>query len=290
MPERLYKYLRPDDIRRMAGFEFAPKMMVEGYFAGGHRSRARGSSIEFHEYRPYVQGDDPALIDWRAYARTDRHYLKTFEQETNLEAHLFLDSSASMGFGKPPKLEFASFFTAALAYLVLRHHDRVSLQLFDDQIRSFVEPGSTRRHLHAICSMLETNQAGRPTRLSNALRKAFPLLKRKGTLVVVSDFFDDPGDIFTALSPYLHRGFRVHLFHVLAPEELELEDRGLLTFLDLESGQRLIAHTDNLRVPYRQAMQDHVANLRRLAFRKGIDYALARTDQGYFNLFDHLAR
>ena len=128
----VHRYLRPEDIRKLQTFEFAPKAMVEGYLAGMHRSRQRGSSIEFHEYRQYVPGDDPAAVDWRVYARTDRHYLRTYNLETSMECHIFLDSSASMGFGAAPaKLEYASFFAAALCYLVLINHDRVSLLLFD---------------------------------------------------------------------------------------------------------------------------------------------------------------
>lgn len=139
--ETRFKYLRPEDIRKLETFEFAPKAVVEGYLAGNHRSRSRGCSIEFRDYREYVHGDDPALIDWRVFARTDRYYLRTYEQETNMECHVFLDSSASMGFGRElSKLEYGSFFAAALCYLVTRNSDRVSLQLFDDSIRHFFPP------------------------------------------------------------------------------------------------------------------------------------------------------
>jgi uncharacterized protein (DUF58 family) len=286
-----FTYLRAEDIRRLATYEFAPQALVEGYLAGRHRSLARGSSIEFRDYRPYVVGDDPALVDWRVFARTDRHYLRTYEQETAMECHIFLDSSASMGFGEPlTKLQYASFFAAALCYLVVRHTDRVSLQIFDAGIRQFFPPGSTRQHLHGMLNALEHNRPGGPTRLSEALRRSFPLLRRKGTLVVISDFFDDVGAIFAALSPYLHRGFRLHLFHILAPEEMDLPDRGLLTFLDLETSRRVVAHTDSIRQRYRQAMQEHIAGLRELAVRRQIDYGVAQTDTPYIGLFDRLCR
>lgn len=289
MPRLRFKYLRPEDIRKLAGYEFAPKALVEGYLSGRHRSRARGSSIEFRDYRQYVPGDDPALIDWRVFARTDRHYLRTYEQETNMECHVFLDSSASMGFGASvTKLEYASFFAAALCYLVVKNTDRVSLQIFDDKIRHFHPPGSTARHLHNLMHALETNYPGNRTSVGEALRRSYPLLKRKGTLVVISDFLDDPAAIFSGLSPYLHRGFRVHLFQVLAPEELELDRRGLVTFQDMETRQRVVAHVDSLRRPYRQAMGAHIGALRELAMRRGVDFMLARTDMHYFRLFDRL--
>ncbi|MEZ5303200.1 MAG: DUF58 domain-containing protein [Verrucomicrobiales bacterium] len=288
-----HKYLRPEDIRQLASYEFAAKALAEGYLSGRHRSRARGASTEFHEYRQFVAGDDRALIDWRAFARSDRLYLRTFEQETNLECHIFLDSSASMGFDpKAPstKLDYASFFAAALSYLVIHRGDRVSLQIFDQRIREFFPPGGTTRHLHGILGALEKNRPGEATSAAEALKRSFPLLRRRGTLVVISDFFDDPAAIFSALSPYLHRGFKVHLVHVLTPAEIKLPPRGLATFVDMESGERLVAHTDNLEAAYRRAMADHISGLRTLAHRRGVSYLLAPTDTSYFAIFDHLMR
>lgn len=291
MAERAYKYLRPEDILALSTWEFAPRALVEGYFAGRHRSVLRGSSTDFRDFRPYVPGDDPALVDWRVFARTDRHYLRTFDQETTLECHILLDSSASMGFGAPlTKLDYASFVVAALCYLVIHNTDRVSLQLFDDAIRTHFPPGSTHRHLHSLLHALEHNQPGRRTSISAALRKSFPLLKRRGTLVVVSDFLDDPAAIFDALGPYMHHGFRIHLLQILAPHELELPDRGLQAFVDMESGDRVVAHTAAIAGAYREAMQGHIRGLRELAIRRGIDHVMAGTDTHFFKLFDHLVR
>jgi uncharacterized protein (DUF58 family) len=291
MADTRFKYLKPDDIRKLARYEFAPKLLVEGYLSGRHRSLARGASIEFRDYRQYVQGDDLGMVDWRVFARTDRHYVRTYEQETNMECHVFLDSSASMGFGEGiSKLEYASFFAAAVCYLVTHNTDRVSLQIFDDKIREYFPPGSTTKHLHSLLKALENNYAGNKTCVSEALLKSYPLLKRKGTLIVISDFFDDPAAIFAALNPYLHRGFKVHLFHILSPGELELDDRGLTQFEDMETNGRVIAHTDDIREPYSKAMQEHMDALRELSVRRNVDYVLARTDTHYFNLFDSLAR
>jgi uncharacterized protein (DUF58 family) len=291
LTQQRFQYLRPEDIRRLAGFEFAPKAVVEGYFAGRHVSRSRGSSVEFRDYRQYVPGDDRALIDWRVYGRTDRFYLRTYDHETSMDGHLFLDSSASMGFGKnPTKLEYASFFAACLAYLVIRGGDRVSLQIFDRTIRAFIPPGSTGTHLNGLLNLLERNRPGERTSLAAALQSSFPLLKRRGILVVVSDFFDDPAAIFAALGPYLHRGFKVFLFHVLTPSELEMEDRGLVAFRDLETGQRVIAHTDDVRQGYLTAMSRHIDALRDLATRRSVDYTVARTDTHFYRLFERLTQ
>lgn len=284
-----FKYLRPEDIQKLAGFEFAPKALVEGYFSGRHLSKLRGVSTEFRDYRPYSPGDDPKLVDWRVFARSDRHYLRTYEQETNMDCTILLDSSASMGFGKGlTKLDYASFFAATLCYLVTRNTDRVALHIFDDTVREFHPPGSTTLHLHNLMHALERNQPGGKTSLATALRKAFPLLKHRGTVVVISDFFDDHAAIFSALSLYLHRGFRIHLFHVLTPEEMELERLGLVSFEDMETGGRVVAHADALRTAYSAAMQNHIRALRELSTRRQVRYSLARTDTHYFTLFHEL--
>lgn len=289
MISRRFKYLRPEDVRALTALEFVPRALAEGVLAGRHRSAARGASIEFRDYRQFVPGDDPALVDWRVFARTDRHYLRTYEQETNMECHLFLDSSASMGYGdSPSKLDYASFFCAALAWLVTRGNDRVSLQIFDDRIRFHAPPGSTRRHLHNLLHALDANTPGGQTRLAEALHRSHPLLKRRGTLVVLSDFLDDPDAIFRALNPYLHRGFRIHLFHILHPDELDLPRRGLLTFRDMETHGRLIAHTEEIRTAYSDAMRAHIAALRRFATRRGIDYVMTSTAAPHLALFDRL--
>lgn len=292
MEKNQYRYIRPEDIRRLKHYEFGVKALVEGYLSGRHRSKERGASIEFHEYRQYSPGDDPALVDWRVFARTDRHYLKTFEQETNMECHIFLDSSASMGFqdkGAISKLEYASFFAACLSWLVISKNDRVSLQIFDDKIREFLEPGSTRRHLHKVLTALEHNEPGNPTSLPEALTRAHPLIKRKGTLIVISDFFQKPESIFKALNPYLHRGFRIHLFHVLDPAELDLSNRGLVRFVDMESSHQLTAHTDSIQEAWRQELKSHCQTLRRLSAGRQVDYCLALTTENWFKLFDRLA-
>lgn len=286
-----FRYLKPDDIRRLSSYEFAPKALAEGYLSGRHMSRQRGASVEFHDFRAYTPGDDPALIDWRVFARTDRHYLRTFEQETNLECHIFLDKSGSMGFGETlTKLDYASFFCAALCHLVLKNTDRISLTLFDDKIRQFIPPGSTGRHMHTLMHALEQNRPGNETKVSNALRLSLPLLKRRATLIIVSDFLDHTPDIFEALSPYLHKGFKIHLIQILDKYELELISRGMLTFVDMETRKRLPANTNTIRNAYRLEMKEHIASLRKMAIRRGVHYALARTDTDYFTLFDMLSQ
>lgn len=287
-----FKFLDPSDIRRLKNYEFGAKAMVEGYLSGRHRSRQRGSSIEFHEFRQYAPGDDPAKVDWRVFARNDKLFLRTFEQETNLECHIFLDCSASMGFPENherlSKLEYASFFAASLAWWVTSKNDRVSLTLFDQGIRKHLPPGSTRKHLHDLLGVLENNRPGSGTSITEALVRAQPLLKRKGTLVILSDFFCDPAELFKALNPYLHRGFRIHLFHLLDPDEIRLKDRGLSRFIDMETSAQLTAHPQAIRESWEAEILSHSRTLRSLAASRHADYALCSTADTYFTLFDRM--
>lgn len=287
-----FKYLKPEDINKLRNYEFGAKALVEGYLSGRHRSKQRGSSTEFHEYRQYTPGDDPAMVDWRVFARSDRHYLKTFEQETNMECTIFVDSSASMAFKEKAeltKLEYSSFFAACLSWLVIGKNDQVGLQIFDKDIRHHLPPASTRKHLHAILNLLENNQAGSETSLADSLKRAHPLIKNKGTIVILSDFFDDPKAIFQSLNPYIHRGFRIHLFHILDPGEMKITDHGLARFNDMETGESLTIHTTNIKQAWELELARHSQALRSLAASRKVDYTLTATTESYFNLFDRLA-
>lgn len=287
-----FKYLKPEDINKLRNYEFGAKALVEGYLSGRHRSKQRGSSTEFHEYRQYTPGDDPSMVDWRVFARSDRHYLKTFEQETNLECTIFVDSSASMGFKEKfelTKLEYSSFFAACLSYLIVSKNDQVGLQIFDKDIRHHLPPGSTRKHLHSILNLLEKNQPGSQTSLAESLKRANPLIKRKGTIVILSDFFDEPKQIFQALNPYIHRGFRIHLFHVLDPGEMNLTDRGLSMFTDMETDEKITIHTSSIKQTWQDELKAHTKALRSLAASRKVDYTLISTQESYFTLFDRLA-
>ena len=294
MAEQRYRYLKPEDIRQLRNYQFGAKAMVEGWLSGRHRSKQRGASIEFHEYREYSPGDNPADVDWRVFARSDRYYLRLYEQETNMDCHLFVDSSASMGWperkeeGPLNKLDYASFFAACLAWLVTSKTDQVSLTLFDEGIRKAFPSGSTRQHLHQLLTTLEENRPGGETSLADALEKASGLIKKKGTIVILSDFYEDPSKLFAALNRFLHHWFKVHLFHVLDPAEWELPEKGLVRFVDMENGERVTVHSEAVRRDLRAEMQRHLSSMRSLAASRQVDYAVVRTNESYFKLFDRL--
>lgn len=285
--------LRPEDMTRLANYRFAVQMMAEGWLSGHHRAKGRGSSSDFLEYRAYAPGDDPRLVDWRVYGRTDRLLTRTFEHETHLECHLFVDASASMGYreqGPLSKLEYALHFAACVAWLVVRGHDRVSLQIFDEQLRHFIPPGSTMGHLNRCLSLLERQKAGSKTDLPRALLRSRALLQRPGTLVIISDFLCDYGELLKALHPYLHRGCKVVLVQVLDSAEWELPGQGAARFVDMETGQRVTCNPETLRREYAAAMLARQQSLHALAAARGMIYLSTTTQQSYYPLFDALAR
>ena len=292
MPE-LPTILRPEDMARLANYRFAVRMMAEGWLSGRHRARGRGSSSDFLEYRAYAPGDDPRLIDWRAFARTDRLQLRTFENETHLECHLFVDSSASMGYrgtGPLTKLAYASHFAACIAWLVVRGKDRVSLQLVDEGVRQFLPPGSTTSHHNQCLHLLEHNDLGGKTDLPAALERSRHLMVRPGTLVVVSDFLCDAEALLRGLNPYLHRGCKVVLVQVLDPGELALEGSGMARYVDMETGERVTCNLEHLREDYAAAMRRRRQELGALAAARGILYLPTTTTHSFYPLFDALSR
>lgn len=285
--------LRPEDMTRLASYRFAVRMMAEGWLSGPHRARGRGSSTDFLEYRHYSPGDDPRMIDWRVFARTDRLQLKTFEHETHLECHLFVDSSASMGFrekGPISKLQYASHFAACLAWLVVRGHDRVSLHLFDETIRSFLPPGNTTSHLNECLHLLEHHSPGGTTNLPATLQRSHSLLKRPGTLVLISDFMCDTQSLMNSLNIYLHKGFKVILVSVLDPAEMVLPDSGVARFVDVETGEKVTCNLQDYHTEYELLMKAHQHSLHTMASARGMLFLPTLTTQSFYPLFDQLAK
>ena len=284
--------LGPEDMAKLGRYRFAVRLMVEGWLSGRHRAKGRGSGSDFLEYRAYAPGDDPRLVDWRVFARTDRLQLRTFENETHAECHLMVDSSASMGFrglGPVSKLAFASHFAACLAWLVVRGADRVSLHLFDEQVRFSLPPGSTAAHLNECLRRLEGNRPGGKTDVPRALESSRHLLVRPGVLVLISDFYCEPEALREALNPYLHRGCRVVLVQVSDPAELELPGQGLSRYVDMETGERLTFRPELLRKAYAERVREHRAALHAMAESRGMLFLSAQTDQSVFPLLDALS-
>lgn len=274
--------LAPDDIARLGGLELLTAGIVDGYLAGQHRSRRRGFSIEFAEHRPYLPGDEPRYIDWKLLARTDRLYVKQFEEETNLRAMLVVDASASMGWSGDPahltKLDYTARLAAALALILLRQRDAVGLVTFDAAVRD-VLPARVRANQWGIVSAaLASITPGATTAADAALERVVGTLRRRGLVIFLSDLLLDPAPATTALRYLRHRGHQVIVLHIADPGELALAPGPEQRFRDPEGDLAVTLAPDQWREAYRSAVDRAVHQWRAACHAAGIRYALMPTD------------
>ena len=287
-----WRYLSPRDLRKLKNLFFAARIIVEGMYTGKHKSPYKGSSPEFVDYREYYPGDEIRTIDWKAFARTDRYFIKLFEKETNMDCYILVDKSASMDYGgrlyqeffptpEISKLDYAFYLTAALAYLLVKQGDKVSVALFDQKLRTYIPTGGTFPHLYHILNTLEHQKAGNKTSVSQVLRDVYPIYRRKGLLILISDLLDEPEEIFKALDMYRHRRFDIILFHVMHRYEYALPPIDSIKFIDLEMGESIISRTDDIRDAYNQEIQEFIRKLSAFARARNIDYNFISTETPY---------
>jgi uncharacterized protein (DUF58 family) len=275
--------LNPADLAALGNLEFVARSVVEGFLIGLHRSPHRGFSVEFAENRQYVPGDDVRHVDWRMYARSDRYYVKQYEEETNLRAYLAVDTSRSMDWSSAPgqllsKLEYARLLAASLAYLLLRQGDAAGLLAFDDQIRLRVQPRGTRRHLGTLLASLAGLRGSGTTDARGAIREVALRMRRKGLVVLISDLLVDPEETLRALHFLRHRGHEVLVFHLMDPGERDLPQAGDAVFFDPEDESEVRTDSAELRPDYRRAVEEAVRSWRLECRRMGADYHLFTTD------------
>jgi uncharacterized protein (DUF58 family) len=286
-PEGRARFLRPQDLRPFKNLLFAARMIVEGSYAGRHRSPYHDVSAEFADYRSYVPGDDIRSVDWKAVARTDRLFIKLFRKETDMSGYLLVDKSASMGFRGEAnaeggsKYEYCAYLAAAISYLMLQQGDRPGLSLCDASLRSFQPPGGTLRHLQTFMQHLERASPDGETNVAAALRTLFPLARKRGLLIVLSDLLEEPDALFTALGMYRHRGFSVLLFHVLTEEELFLPGKSAARYTDPEGAGVLNVDPESIRGAYRKELQAHLDAVSGGCKARGIHYQLLKTTTPY---------
>jgi uncharacterized protein (DUF58 family) len=276
--------LTPRELAALGGLEFVARQVVEGFIAGLHRSPHRGFSVEFAEHRMYQPGDDLRYIDWRMYGRSDRYYIKQFEEETNLRSYLLVDASASMSWTSaegvlPTKLWYAKQLAASLALMLVRQGDAVGLLAFDSAIRSHIAPRGGRRHWHELLRTLEPVAASGRTDPGSALRDLAGRLRRRGLVILISDLLVDPEATRLALRFLRHRGHEVLVFHLLDPGERELPGVGEVRFVDPETDEELPVSAADVRQEYREAVEHALAEWRRDLAPQGIDYVLVGTDE-----------
>jgi uncharacterized protein (DUF58 family) len=275
------RYLDPAIVARLGTIDLKAKTIVEGFLTGLHRSPFKGFSVEFAEYRQYLPGDDLATLDWKIYARTDRHVVKKFEEETNLECHIVLDVSRSMGYGSHAvtKLEYASYLAGALAYLMNRQRDAVGLLTFDDRIRDLLPSSARPGHLKAVLLTLERLTLGTRTDIAKPLSDLVQAIRKRGLVVLISDLLDEPDRIIEGLKHFRYRGTDVVVFQVLDPDELSFPFERAARFRDLESDREVVAVPAAVRDAYKARLDAMVSNFRTVLGQNGIDYTMLDTSQ-----------
>ncbi len=273
------QFLDPAVLARIDNLELLARTVVDGFLTGLHRSPYLGFSLDFAEHRPYMPGDDIRGIDWRLWARTDRHYIKLYEAETNANFVILLDVSRSMayGSGEVTKLDYARYLSACLAFFSRRQRDRVGLVTFDRDIVEYVRP--SMKHMNTVLHVLDRARPERPGALAEPLLKVTELLARKGIVVLISDFYEEPQAVIRAVGPLRARGHDVIVFHVLDAAELTFPFQDPSGFEDMETGEQIPVIPERLRREYREVVERHVAELDDRFTGLGIDYAVLDTSK-----------
>jgi uncharacterized protein (DUF58 family) len=287
------RFLAPDVLARITSLELLARTVVEGFISGLHRSPFTGFSTEFAEYRQYMPGDDLRYLDWKLLGRTDRYYIKKYRADTNAQCHILIDASASMRYTTSgiTKLQYAQFLGSSLAYLANKQQDAVGLIAFDQEVRTHVPALSRTGHLRTIFGRLEQLAAGNETQLSKMLHQAAERITRRGIIVVLSDFYDEPDDLINALQHLRFKGNDVIVFQVLDQNELDFDFTEPVLLEDAETRELIHVLPDILGEGYRGTIRAHVEALREGCAKNKIDYELLTTDQPLDHaLFSFLAK
>ncbi|MFN8058203.1 MAG: DUF58 domain-containing protein [Vicinamibacterales bacterium] len=274
-------FLDPRVIARIGSMELKARTIVEGFLHGLHRSPHKGFSVEFAEYRQYMPGDDLASIDWKVYARSDRYFVKKFEEETNLPCHVLLDVSRSMGYGSTAvtKLAYGSYLAASLAYLMTRQRDAVGLITFDERVVERLPPSSRPGHLRSVLLTLERTHVGHVSNVSKPLHQLADAFTKRGLVVVISDLLDDPVSVVRGLRHVRFRGMDVIVFHVLDHAELTFPFERATRFRDSESAEKVLTVPGAVREDYLGRLRALIEEYGRELQSSGVDYCLLDTSQ-----------
>lgn len=277
----LQRFLDPTVLSGISGLDLVAKTVVDGFIAGLHRSPDFGFSQEFAEYRAYTPGDDLRHVDWNVFARTERAFLKRYRGETNCQLTILLDASRSMKFGsgRIEKLEYARFLAASLAYLAHQQRDAAGLIVFDDEVRNYVRASARQGQLARILNAIDKAEVGTRTDFARPFLTLQEFLHRRGLVVAISDFWEQPEKIVKTVEPLRYRGNELVLFHVLDPEEIHPKLRHPVLLEDLETGEAMEVSPDYTAHEYRHKMDAHIEDLKTRARAAGIDYFLIDTSR-----------
>lgn len=275
-------YLDPVLLSRLGNMELVARCAVEGFFTGLHPSPFHGFSVEYSDHRAYQYGDELKYLDWKMYGRSDKLYIKQFQQETNVNVYMLLDSSKSMSFaddGCISKFDYGSYLTAALSYMMLKQNDSVGLTLFDESIRQWIPPRSRSTHLHQLLKMLNSNKPRGRTDLASVLHNLAERTNRRGVVILISDLLDDLQDIKSGLAHLKYLKHDVIVFHTLDRQELNLDYEGQIQFEDLESGALARVFPKSIQKTYQKNVQRYLEDIQTTAGINEIGYVLLNTSQ-----------
>lgn len=282
--EDYLKYLNPSTVSKLSSFELKAKMIVEGFLLGLHKSPYHGFSIEFSQHRPYMQGDAIKDIDWKVYGKSDKFYVKQYEEETNLKCHILVDVSKSMGYkstGQISKLEYSSLLAASLSYLMLKQKDAVGITLYSNKIIKTLPPKASNNYLKELLITLNNVEPSDTTNTSDALNTYAENIKRKGIVIVISDFFDEPEKVYSALKHFAFRKHEIIVFQILDPLESNFAfDRDSI-FIDLETNEEMTTQPHQIQKAYQEAMKSFLSRLKNECLNNSIEYNLIDTSMNF---------
>ena len=274
------KYLDPAALARLKNIKLVARAVVEGFISGLHRSPYKGFSVEFAEYREYSPGDDLKHFDWKVYARTEKEYIRLYQEETNLRVHILLDSSASMSFksGELTKFDYGSFLTASLAYLAIRQQDSCGLIVFDTDIRHNIPPRSNPIHLKNMLTVLEGVTTTDKTNVAETFHKLAESIVKRSLIIIISDLFDDPEALMKGLHHFRHKRHEVIVFHLMDPAELEFPYDDMTEFQDLETSERINVNPVAVREEYLKRIDAFISRFKHECAKSNIEYVLLNTE------------
>jgi uncharacterized protein (DUF58 family) len=278
----LQRFLDPAVLHGISSLDLVAKTVVDGFVAGLHRSPDFGFSLEFAEYRAYAPGDDLRHVDWNLFARTERCYLKRYRGDTNTQLTVLLDASNSMkyGSGAVSKMDYARYLAASMFYLSIQNQrDPAGLIVFDDEVRNYIRPSTRAGQLYRLLAALEQAEPAARTDFGKPLQHFQEFLRKRGIVLVISDFYEQPEAIVKAIEPLRFHGSEVVLLHVLDAKEIFPEMRGPAILVDLETEQKLEVIPDYVKTQYRAKMDDHLRQIKDRAQSAGLGYQLLTTDK-----------
>ena len=275
------KYLRPETVALLNSMSLRARLVVEGYIIGHHRSPYHGFSVEFAEHRSYGPGDEIKHIDWKLFGKTDRLYVKRYEEETNLRAHIILDTSKSMLYSSAEvsKLSYANSLAASLSYLMINQQDAVGLAKFSEKIDTFIPPKARPSHLNLILSQLDDKDSGNDTQIGMVLHELADRIKKRGMVILISDLLDKPENIMKGLKHFRHQNQEVIVFHIKDRKESEFDFDTRTKFFDMETGEEIVTEPWHIRSNYNELISKLESNYKSNCRENLIDYVPLFTDQ-----------